>query len=65
MGSSDFWQPVSWHCPNCGTLTRAFRNSEGLVKAVCPNERCNVVMVRKDMGRRHSVIDVYASKRKI
>ena len=65
MGTSDFWQPTSWHCPNCGTLITAYRNSEGMFKAACPNTKCNVVMVRTDKGRRHSVIDVYASKHKI
>lgn len=64
MTDSEIWQPSKWYCPNCGTLTTAFKNSEGMIKAACSNKKCNTVMVRTDKGRRHSIIDVYAAKRK-
>lgn len=64
MNGSDIWQPSSWYCPNCGTLTTAYKNSEGMLKVACPNKKCNIVMVRTDKGRRHSIIDVYACKHK-
>lgn len=62
MENSYVWKPSSWYCPNCGTMTTAFRNSEGMMKVECSNKECNIVMVRTDKGRRHSVIDVYAAK---
>ena len=43
-------------------MTTAFRNSEGMMKVECSNKECNIVMVRTDKGRRHSVIEVYAAK---
>lgn len=60
--NSDIWKPSSWYCPNCGTLTTAYRNAEGMMRVECQNENCHMVMVRTDKGRRHSVIEVYAAK---
>ena len=57
----DTWSPVTWYCPNCGTITTAYRKSDGRIKVTCPNLMCHVLMVRKDLGRRHKVIEVYAS----
>ncbi len=59
---NNVWKPSSWYCPNCGRLTTAYRNSEGMMKVECQNENCHIVMVRTDKGRRHSVIEVYAAK---
>ena len=62
MGNEEVWKPSSWYCPNCGRLTRAFKNSEGIMKVECQNKDCHMVMVRTDKGRRHSVIEVYVAK---
>ena len=62
MTNSEIWKPYSWYCPNCGTITTAYMNAKGDIKAACSNRSCGVVMVRTNKGRRHSIIDIYASK---
>lgn len=62
MENDEVWKPSSWYCPNCGTMTTAYSNSEGMLKVECANPACHIVMVRTDKGRRHSVIEVYAAK---
>ena len=55
---STTWYPFSWYCPNCGDLTRGYKNKEGTIKVECGS--CHAVMVRTFKGRRHNRIDIYA-----
>ena len=61
-GTEDTWSPVSWYCPNCGAKTTAYRKADGTLRVACANPLCQVLLVRKDISRRHKVIEVYASR---
>lgn len=52
------WKPVSWHCANCGSIVKGYRDSKGVVKVQC--SVCGAVMYSKPMGRRHDRIEIYA-----
>ncbi len=54
----DTWTLMPMYCPNCGKLNHGYRNDEGKIKYEC--NRCKVVFVRVQKGRRHDRIDVYA-----
>ena len=51
------WPPFSMYCPNCGELMTGYQNSEGLIRKEC--DICHMLSVRKNMGRRHTRIDLY------
>lgn len=54
----DTWTPVPMFCANCGHLNYGYRNENGIIKYECKN--CKAVSVRKQKGRRHDTIDLYA-----
>ena len=54
------WRPVSMYCTNCGELLTGYQNSERMTRIECV--RCHSVSVRKQIGRRHNRIDIYAPK---
>ena len=56
----DRWTPISWYCPNCGTLVTGYRNAQGTVKVVC--SRCHVTMIRAGKSRRLDTISIYAPR---
>ena len=53
------WQPVSLYCPNCGKLNNGQKSSDGRVRYEC--QKCKTVFIRTEKGRRHDIIDVFAS----
>lgn len=54
---NDYWIPVEWHCPNCGQKAIAYKTADDVIKAEC--SRCQMIMVRRRMGRRHTRLDLY------
>ena len=54
---------MSWYCCNCGTHVSAIRNKEGFYKVKCP--KCKSCSVRKMMGRRRDVIEIFAPKEQV
>ena len=57
------WKSFSMYCPNCGESLTGYQNSEGLISIEC--DSCHVLAVRKNMGRRHTRIDLYPPKGKV
>ena len=57
------WKVYPMFCPNCGTKIYGFKNKEELIKYNC--EECRFVSVRKEMGRRHASIEVYAPRNQV
>ena len=45
MRVAEEWTPFSWHCANCGTIVKGYKNAKGDIKVEC--SRCHVVMVRR------------------
>ena len=54
------WKVYPMFCSNCGTKLYGFKDKEGLIKYEC--DCCKFVAVRKEMGRRHSNIDIYCPR---
>lgn len=54
---NEYWIPVEWHCPNCGQKMVAYKTADEVVKAKC--SRCQMVIVRRKMSRRHTRLDLY------
>jgi len=52
------WKPVSWYCPNCGTLQQGWQGEDGVTKAECL--KCHTVMVRKCKKGALDVLKLYA-----
>lgn len=52
----DTWTPVPMYCSNCGKLNYGYRNDDGKIKYEC--DKCKVVFVRVQKGRRHDTIDM-------
>ena len=52
------WTIYSWYCPNCNKEVCGIKDKKDQIKTKC--ERCGVHMVRKNIGRRHQQIDIYA-----
>ena len=46
------------YCNNCSQKLMGFMNDEGITKYECP--RCQCSLVSKQMGRRHTQVDIYA-----
>lgn len=44
------------YCSNCGKLNYGYRNDDGKIKYEC--DKCKVVFVRVQKGRRHDTIDM-------
>ena len=54
----DTWTPIPMYCSNCGKLNYGYRNEDGKIKYEF--DKCKVVFVRVQKGRRHDTIDMYA-----
>ena len=52
------WKPAEIYCSNCSQKLIGFMNDEGITKYECP--RCQYAIVSKQMGRRHTQVDIYA-----
>lgn len=52
------WKPAEIYCSNCSQKLIGFMNNEGITKYECP--RCRCAIVSKQMGRRHTQVDIYA-----
>lgn len=52
------WTIYSWYCPNCKNKVSGLKNSKNQIRATC--DQCGVEMVRKIVGRKHDVINMYA-----
>ena len=53
------WTIYSWFCPNCRNAVAGLKNEKCQIKATCTV--CGAAMIRTIKGRRHDVIDIYAS----
>ena len=52
------WKPMIMYCNNCSQKLVGYMNDEGITKYECP--RCQCSLVSKQMGRRHTQVDIYA-----
>ncbi len=55
---SGTWTGTPMFCANCGQLNYGYQNDEGRIKYEC--NKCKVVFIRVQKGRRHEKIDMYA-----
>ena len=55
----DDWTIYSWYCPNCRNAVAGLKNEKNQIKVKC--DMCGSEMIRTIKGRRHDVIDIYAS----
>lgn len=46
-----------WYCPNCKNEVSGAKNSKNEIRSKC---QCGVEMIRTILGRRHTVLDIYA-----
>ena len=53
------WTIYSWYCPNCKNEVAGLKNQKNQIKVKC--SCCGAEMIRTLLGRRHDVIDIYAS----
>ena len=51
------WVKIAMYCPNCGKLIYGYKNDNEKIKYEC--NHCNVVAVRKPIGRRHNEVHIY------
>ena len=50
----------SWYCPNCKTKVAGPKDGRNRITVRC--RCCGVRMTRTLKGRRHDIIDIYASE---
>lgn len=53
------WTIYSWYCPNCNHEVSGLKNRKNQIRAKC--EVCGAEMTRTMVGRRHDIIEIYAS----
>lgn len=51
------WKQYDCFCPVCGKHLYGYKKSNGEIKMKC--DECHIVLIKVNMGRRHTKIDVY------